>query len=191
MNLLYISYCIFLKINIKNWKETVMKQINEALFTWNMNIFLLTKATSLKFYQTSFTNHSNYFFPREQITMQYIPLKSFVSKGFDIFQQRISWSLSRKNFLVDSTTKGRKESSRIKKQLWWENETCPGNEEGKRGGGMIFMREWMRERYAASNLASFAAEGGGKRRKEGNHGAALSSTSTSCNRCQADIKSSQ
>lgn len=166
MNLLYISYCIFLKINIKNWKETVMKQINEALFTWNMNIFLLTKATSLKFYQTSFTNHSNYFFPREQITMQYIPLKSFVSKGFDIFQQRISWSLSRKNFLVDSTTKGRKESSRIKKQPWWENETCPGNEEGKRGGGWFScVNEWENgtQRVISRLLPRKEEERGGRR----------------------------
>lgn len=123
-----------------------MKQISEVVFIWNMNIFLFTKAISLKFHQTLFTNHSNYSFLREQTTMQYTPLKSFImlllSKGFDIFQQRISRSLLRKNFLVDST-KDRKESSqRIKEQPWWENETCPGNEEGKRGGWFSCVNEW-------------------------------------------------
>lgn len=160
-----LTVSIFLKINIKNWKETVMKQISETLFTWNMNIFLFTKATSLKFHQILFTNHSNYSFPREQTTVQYTPLKSFVSKGFDIFQQRISRSLSCKNFLVDSTTKGRKESSRIKKQPWWENETCPGNEEGKRGGWFSCVNEWENgTQRVISRLSPRKEEEGGESR---------------------------
>lgn len=172
-----------------------MKRINEAFHLHYEYFSYSQKAASLKFDQTPIHQSFQLFFP-SWTTMQYThthtyTLKEcFVSKGFDIFQQRISRSLSRKNFLVDSTTKGRKES------LTNQGATVMGKwnvspvtkKPGGEGGGMIFMRERMRERHAASNLASFAAEGGGR----GNQGAALSSTSTSCcNRCQASVKSSQ
>ena len=103
---------------------------------------------------------------------------------------------------VDDKKSGEKESSRIKEQLWRENETrvLVTNEQGeqkerererkrRRRRGESFMRGRMRtvndlvscaEKGARGGRAGGGGGGGG-----GNRRAALSSTSTSCNRSRA------